>query len=427
MILWMVFGWGKKKQARPVEETVRIPLAEAAELARSAMERRTEQVVSEVVETQERINVLVEEMLQIRGELEGDDLGIEEIDHRLRSQVVRGKRMLLDTIKNNAVRTEKVQNYADMVRLGGALEHRLKRMGNALGKQTRSIHVFAEKYANQLKQILEEMDRGRQSVLTAIQKHQAGTHMEGSVTGGIHSIDALEQSVIQNAANRVDYVDRLERMEYELGRALDAANRFRSSEEYAGWQQVQRNLQNAIDAEAALSSEIAARFTPLSRPLSRYTRVSADKDLSKLLNRTLKDPYKTMKDEGSDGLISLLEKVRQAVMSGSISVKDTSKTEGVITQMQQDIPDMVEKSRRAVQNTHSASEAVRAAGRSPLEEMQDGITKLEEEKGLLEQKRDDAASAAKGAAAAIPNELIRIQDALRQITGTRYVVTYTPP
>lgn len=422
----MIFGWGRKKETKR-EESHHIPLKNAAGLAEEARVRRSERILTDASNTQHRNNDLMREMMQIRNELADDDLDIDGIDKRLHVQVFRGKQMLMDTLKRNTSEIKPIRTYEDMIRVGGELEHRLKKMGNVLGKQTRIIHVFAEDYAIRLKQILEEMDKNRNIILDAVSRHQSDQQLANTVIHGSDHISDLELSAMESAAQDLAYKEEILDIKRQIKRAQDVVKQFYKSEEYASWLQIGKSLTDAQDAEKTLAFEVSARFTSVSRHLGRYMHISSDKEQKALLERILHNPYLTMNTKDAENVIYLIEKSREAVLSGSISVKDVSKASNALILTRDSVPKFVKRSREVLRRIRDASDAVEKAGDSPLENLKEQVVSLQEKLTLTEKKRHDAENAAKMAVSSIPVELARIQESLRSITGIRYVIEYTVP
>lgn len=423
----MVFGWGRKKAPEPAAIVREIHLEEAQQIAADAYKRRSEQTITEASNTLHRTNDLIRELVGIRRELESDDLRMDDVDKRLRPLAVRGKKMLIEALKSNAVEIKPIRTYTDMVRAGEELGHHLKKTGNILGKQTRAIHVFADKYAGRLKQILEEIDGNRKSVLSAVAKHQNDSGLADSVTEGVDNIRALENSARENANKGKAAEHEKEQAESRIQQVSGEISAFKESEEYRGFLRLKDTMKAEEAARASLTMEVATQFTKVSRPLGRYAHISADKDQKALLRRVLDSPYETMNRQDMDGVIMLLERVRKAVLSGTISVKDTDKAVDAITQTQEAIGGFVERASGIATRIRDTSEMIRNSDPARLYALEEQLESLREAKAGAGKKIEDMSNATRLAASAIPTELVRVQESLRRLTGTRYQVLYQPP
>lgn len=423
----MVFGWGRKKAPEPASIVREIHLEEAQQIAADAHRRRSEQIITESSNTLHRTNDLIRELVAIRRELESDDLRMDDVDKRLRPLVVRGKKMLIEALKNNAVEIKPIRTYADMVRASEELGHHLKKTGNILGKQTRVIHVFADKYAARLKQILEEVDGNRKGLLTAVAKHQNDSGLASSVEEGIGNIRALENSARENAGKGKAAEREKEQAESRIQQVSGEIYEFKESEEYHGFLGLKDTMKAEEAARASLTAEVAAQFTKVSRPLGRYAHISADKDQKALLRRVLDGPYETMNRQDMDDVIMLLERARKAVLSGAISVKDTDKAVDAITQTQEAIGGFVERASGIATRIRDTSDMIRKSSPVGLHALEKELESLLEAKADAGKKIEDMSNATRLAASAIPAELVRVQESLRRLTGTRYQVLYQPP
>ncbi|KFM18369.1 hypothetical protein SCCGRSA3_01196 [Marine Group I thaumarchaeote SCGC RSA3] len=155
----MVFGWGKKKQEeKPVEtapQTKEISLNEVKNIVAELEKLRESQTVSEVKHLRNSTAPLIDELIKVGKMLEKDTLNVDDIDKHLAIIVVRGKKQVIDVIKKGVVSLPEVSNIENAKKLDTSLNQILKKVGDVLGRQTRVIHIFAKKYATQLKDNLE--------------------------------------------------------------------------------------------------------------------------------------------------------------------------------------------------------------------------------------------------------------------------------
>ena len=423
----MVFGWGRKKTAEPEPVVRSIRLEEAPQISKEAHQRRSEQTITEASNMLHRTNSLIRELGRIRGNIEQDDLRTDDVDKRLRPMVIKGKRMLVDALRNNAVEIRPIRDYEDMVRANEELDHRLKKVGNILGKQTRVIHAFAEKYATRLKQILEEVDENRKSMTKAANRYQYDTELSDSVEEGVRNVRALEQSVLDNADRGRQAEREKADAEQSMQRVSGQMAEFKSSKEYSDLVKLRERMEEAEAARAALASEVSTQFTKVSRPMSRYVHVSSDKEQTALLHRVIKNPYDTMSRRDMDRVITLLEGIRKAVLSESISVKDTAKASDAITQTEEAIGGFVQRAADIEATIRSTAETIKKSSPTRLDILEKEMESLQDERERANQKIADTANAARLAATSIPAEIGRVQDSLLRITGARYQIEYAPP
>lgn len=422
----MVFGWGRKKPPE-APQVHAIQLDDAIEIAQKARRMRAERTLTETGNLVHRTNTLIRELIQICKDLEKDDLKEEEMDARVKPLVVRGKKMLIDALRINAVEIVPIYNYGDMIIANAELEHRLKRMGNILGKQTRIIHMFAEKYAVRLKQILEEVEENRKQVLSATAWYKSDTELAGTVTGGIadvHRMEALirdnEQKIGNSEQERTD-------IESDIEGTQSNIVQFKESSEYNDWLTHRNALEQCKRNRLELKTDISTQFTKISRPLGRYSHISADKEQSALLKRMLDDPYDTMRSVDERSIFALLEGVRKATSSGSISVKDVGKALDAIVQTQEAVGQFIEQINDMETEIQKTVKAIDDTKPTKLYLLEEEVRNLEGTQEMTRKKIKDIHNSTEKTKKAIPLEIKKIHDALEAITGTRYDIKYVTP
>jgi len=183
----MVFGWGKKKNKQIPREILKqkeIKLSEVQKIIKDFLDLRNAQTLTEIKLLRDQTSPLIKELASIAHSLENDDLKVDDIDKHLRIIVVRGKKQVIDVIKKDATDLPEVSSFDDIINMNNVLNHKLKKIGDVLGRQTRVIHIFAKKYAVKLKEILAEMN----SNINEIQKLIKNSQESKSDSNGYQSI-----------------------------------------------------------------------------------------------------------------------------------------------------------------------------------------------------------------------------------------------
>ncbi|HIO85650.1 MAG TPA: exonuclease SbcC, partial [Candidatus Nitrosopelagicus sp.] len=152
----MVFGWGKKKPQKQEPDIVpqkkQILLSDILNVANEIRSIRTKTIIAEVKTFRNKINSSCETILHIAIDLERDTLKIDDIDIHLKRLVERGKKEVISAIKRESiVQLPEINSYEDVKIFNVASNRMLKKIGDALGRQSRVIHIFAKKYAGKLK------------------------------------------------------------------------------------------------------------------------------------------------------------------------------------------------------------------------------------------------------------------------------------
>lgn len=423
----MVFGWGKKKASAPENVRVQIPLGEAAGIADDVMATKSRNIITEAANTLHATNKMIRELNSIRRDLENDKLNLDEVDKRVQPLVKRGKKMLINVLKSNTAEIKPIRTPMDISGASGELEHRLKRLGNILGKQSRVIHLFADKYSTRLKQLLEEMENNRVSITQLSNRYQAFENIAKAVSNGIESVRAMEKSVQDNTERRSEAEAEIRKLDAQAARLESAIRDYHASEEYAKLQELRRRLQQTEDAKTEIASEIALQFTSISRPLGRYEWVSADKEQTALLRRAQQNPYDVMNSDDQENVIALLQNILRAVKSGAISVKDIPKASAALERIISAVDVHTKKIMKIEADIAMTTQMVHDAEPVNLQKMKKEAAEVSESKDVALQKAAQTAMAATLSAQSIPMEVNAVQTALRQLTGTHYDIEYRGP
>ena len=187
---------GKKKQEeKPVEEvpqTKDVSLDDVEKIVNDLKELSESQTVSEVKHLRNSTAPLIDDLIKIGNMLEKDTLNVDDIDKHLAIIVVRGKKQVIDVIKKGVVHLPEVSSIDNAKKLDNSLNQILKKVGDVLGRQTRVIHIFAKKYANQLKDNLEVMNQNHSNI------HDILENFENTKSTSSEIIDALKKLKLSN-------------------------------------------------------------------------------------------------------------------------------------------------------------------------------------------------------------------------------------
>ena len=175
----MVFGWGKKKpvEVAPVERksvNSNISLSDVPQIISDLNKLRESQTLSEIKNLRNNTAPLIDELIKIGIVLEKDNLSVDDIDKHLAIIVIRGKQQVIDILKKDVKNLMQVSTMDDAKKLDYFLTQVLKKVGDVLGRQTRVIHIFAKKYANQLTGNLKIMNDNASNI-SKLLKHFAST------------------------------------------------------------------------------------------------------------------------------------------------------------------------------------------------------------------------------------------------------------
>ena len=345
----MVFGWGKKKpvEVAPVERksvNSNISLSDVPQIISDLNKLRESQTLSEIKNLRNNTAPLIDELIKIGIVLEKDNLSVDDIDKHLAIIVIRGKQQVIDILKKDVKNLMQVSTMDDAKKLDYFLTQVLKKVGDVLGRQTRVIHIFAKKYANQLTGNLKIMNDNASNI-SKLLKHFASTQSTfDEITQMLNKITSLNQELDDKTKRNIEISNNLKLFAEKKISLQSSIDEIHSSENFKKYVDLQKKLNEFTNQKSKIKSEIDTQFTKISRPLGRYAYASSlDKDQTRVLSTLVDNPFDALVSANSDTIIVILENIKKGISSGSISVKDTEKTLSQLTETEESLDSFIQK------------------------------------------------------------------------------------
>ncbi len=341
----MVFGWGKKKYE--ISET---PLATKLDLDQldSILSAKKAELQKKIV-TQSKplfseIEAELKAIYKIVDHLKSDDLKVDDIEKVLRVIVVRAKTEVIDVISKESKLLPPASTYDEVLKTADVASHILKKIGDVLGKHSRVIHVFAKKYAQELKDHLARVTENHVILTKMLGDYSALDSSSGMIKDMVSKIHACVKEIkeIQNHIIKLQDSDGLAQKLYDSTQKqiID----IRNSAEYAQFLDVENKLLQIKSQEEKLDREIDDEFSKVSRPLGKYVYVtSLDKALKSVLEKMVERPSKIIGVERKESIIMILESCMKGILSGTVSVKETDKSVDQITHLISGLDSLISK------------------------------------------------------------------------------------
>ncbi len=425
----MVFGWGKKKQEeKPIQEEIpkekEIPLSDVEKIVDDLKQLRKSQTVAEVKHLRNNTAPLIDDLIKIGKHLEDDDLDVDDIDKHIATIVVRGKKQVIDIIKKDVTPLPEISSIDEAKKLNSSLNSILKKVGDVLGRQTRVIHIFAKKYASQLKENLEVMNSNHSEIQNLLKNYDAMLSASDEITDAIRQIDNLKKTRQEKIKKIDDATKNIESLGDQIKSLQNSINKIKSSDDYKNYLELQKSLDEFTSQKTKIKNEIDAQFTKISRPLSRYEYGSSlDKEQKNILTKLIENPFDVLLPQNKDAIIVILENVRKGISSGAISVKDTDKSLSQITETEEyidtftkQVSEYLEKFTKIQNDLESANPAELVSLERDLEKnssfKEDSTLKSETFQGEIDEIDSK-----------IPQLISDIEQKLRQFSNTKYTIS----
>ena len=344
----MVFGWGKKKQVEePVERKAinqNIELSDVSKIIDDLSKLRESQTLSEIKNLRNSTAPLIDDLMKIGIVLEKDDLNIDDIDKHLAIIVVRGKKQVIDILKKDVKNLIQVSTIDDAKKLDYFLTQLLKKVGDVLGRQTRVIHIFAKKYANQLTDNLKIMNENSDNISQLLKHYASRQSTFEEINEMLIKIKSLNQEHSDKTKRNSEILLNLKSIEEKKILLQKSLDEIHASENYRNYVDLESKLNQFSNQKSTIKSEIDTQFTKISRPLGRYAYASSlDKEQTKILSTLVDNPFDALVPENFDSIIVILENIRKGISTGSISVKDTQKMMSQLTETEESLNTFIKK------------------------------------------------------------------------------------
>ena len=424
----MVFGWGKKKSEKQEPEMVpqekQILLSDVPNVVDEICSIRTKTIIAEAKTFKNKIKPRCETILHIAIDLEHDTLNVDDIDIHLKRIVERGKKEVISIIKRESiVQLPEINSYDDVKIFNATSSKMLKKIGDALGRQSNVIHIFAKKYAGKLKGDLKIMTDGNDEITSIIINHkelETKTKNILDIISNIHQsrklIDNLGDQEKQDNKTIDEFVAKIEHDKEEI-------KNIKNSSEYTEFLQINEKLDSLSTEKNKIKDEIEHQFTKISRPLNKYVYVSSlDKPQKKLLLNLIANPYNELIDSNKRDILQILESTRKGVQSGSVSVKDIDKSLAQIDETFSFIDIFIEKIVSFNNSKNDLENKLLVFNSEELKQKESQLVRHQNDKLTLETKIESRENELRNTTEFIPKHIKSLESILNQISAVQYTI-----
>lgn len=424
----MVFGWGKKKQEEnSVDNIIQnkvISLADIPKIISDLSALRKSQTLSEINNLRNKTAPLIEELMKIGNVLEKDDLNMDDVDKHLSIIVVRGKKQVIDMIKKDVVSLPKISSFEDAEKLNYVLNLILKKVGDVLGRQTRVIHIFAKKYANQLKENLAVMNSNYSEISDLLKNYDSTKSLSEETLDAINQIKNLKELRTEQSQKIEDITKNIITINETISALHNSIDKIKSSDNYKKYLTLKNTLDEFVEQKSIIKTQINTQFTKISRPLGRYEYASSlDKDQKNILSHLVSEPIDVLSSNNYDSIILILENVRKGITSGSISVKDVEKTSLQITETEESLNGFIKQVSEYNEKYKQMQNDVTSLMPNDLLSLESDFAKTT----LLNDESNLKSKTFQGEIdeidLKIPKLVLEIEDKLRQFSNTKYTIS----
>lgn len=420
----MVFGWGKKKDVEPEAPQERaIGLGGIPAMLDELRRVRESQAVSEVRKLRDDSAPLVDELIKIGRLLEEDELITDEVDKHLGTIVRRGKSQVIDAIRRDVQPLPEVESFGDAARTSKQLGQTLKKLGDVLGRQTRVIHIFAKKYAVQLKGNLEELNSRHAEIKALLSNLDGQEVLRGQIMAAIAEYGDAAKSRQEKLRRIAELRESSASRDAQIAGARARIDSIKLTERYKERLEIEGMVAEHESRKGKMRRDALDRFSKISRPLGRYEYGSSlDKEQKAVLSQLVKDPFEALIPENESHILAILANVRKAISTGSISVKDTAKSLQLLDETVDSLGAHLAEVAGYWAKLGELRAKLRAADMADLDEAEADLAKSESDRDDIASRIASLESEAGEAESRMPGMLSRVQGMVRRYSNTAYVV-----
>jgi len=432
----MVFGWGKKKKQdefnEPVE-TIRltsqsITLDEIPKVLDELITLRKKTLVAEIKSHRNRLDPQREIILKVANELEDDDLNSDDLDPHFQIMVNRGKKEVIAVIKREFSNPfPEVNSAEDVIRFKKVFSSGINKIGDMLGKHSRLIHILAKKYAKKftddfvrLTEDLKEVDSLIANFSETEEYVQKTLELKNNRTKTLEKISKQENRMIELRES----LDEKHKQIHGFEKTIDDT---KSSSDYKTYQNIQSQLEKFESEKKQIRHHIDDQFTKISRPLGKFVHISShDKEIKDLTATLASTPYDVLDENNLSSIKKILDSIVIGIDSGSVSVKDVSKSKDGITEIKNAIPNLINtklkfetKKKDLITKLENFDLKSLQNVEKDLKHEQDNILDIESKLKSLEDETLELTNS-------LPGIIRQIEMNLKDVTSISYIISVDP-
>ena len=346
----MVFGWGKKKKVEydePVENissiSQTIALDEIPKILDDIVILRKGTLAAEIKSHRNRIDPQREVLLKIANELSEDELDPDKLDPHFQIMVNRGKKEVISSIKKEFANPfPDINSPDDIMRFKKATTAGIKKVGDMLGKHSRVIHIFAKKYAKKLTEDLKDLTEDLKDVDELIDNFNTTENSVQTINELLSSRNKTLEKISKQNSRMNELKSSINDKKEKIIKFGNEIKEIKNSSDYKTYLDVKSQLSDCDSEEVKIRHHVNDEFTKISRPLGKFVHISShDKELKDLTAKLASTPYDILDADNISGIKKILDSIVIGIDSGSVSVKDISKSKDSVAEIKTLIPSLI--------------------------------------------------------------------------------------
>ena len=424
----MVFGWGNKKTQQREDDVPRkikqITLTNISDIITEIRSIRLKTILAEVKTFRNKIILNSKAIRNIAAELENDNLKIDEMDPHLVGMVKRGKNEVMAVIKKETTTVlPEINSFEDIKTFSITSSRILKKIGDVLGRQSRIIHIFAKKYAVKLKSDLKVITEENEEVNTLVKNFSELENKAEQIFINLDQYNQSQKSITTLRERQIQSEKTVQDIYNIIKNDIEDIKNLKDSNEYLKFLEIKEKINSLFSLKNKIKTDVAIQFSKISRPLNKYVYVtSMDKPQKKLLMGLIENPYEVITAGNKPDLIQILESVRKAVQSNSISVKDISKSVSQIDELLTRFDTIIEEITNFEKSKDDLESNLSIFNVEKLTHAENILARHQNEKSDIEAKIKALDNEITDLVESLPKHIKSIQSKLNEISAVQYSI-----
>ena len=432
----MVFGWGKKKKVEyeePVENIAYAPqtitLDEIPKILTDMVVLRKGTLASEIKSHRNRIDPQREILLKIANELSEDELDPDKLDPHFQIMVNRGKKEVISSIKKEFGNPfPDINSTDDVMRFKKISTAGINKVGDMLGKHSKVIHHFAPKYSKKFTVDLKELNENLKEVTTLIDNF---TSTENSVQT-INELLSSRKKTLEKLSKQNSRIDELKssinEKKEKIKKLENEIEEIKKSSDYKEFLDNTEQLSNYDSEEVKIRHHINDEFTKISRPLGKFVHISLhDKEIKDLTAKLASSPYDALESDNISGIKNILDSIVTGINSGSVSVKDVSKSKDNIAEIKNIIPSLISTKEKFETKKQELTLKLESFDTKILENTENNLKREKDNISDISSKLEAFEDENLDLTHSLPTILHQIETTLKDVTSTSYTISIDNP
>ena len=428
----MVFGWGKKKKVEynePVENFTSTPqtitLNEIPKIMDDIVILRKGTLAAEIKSHRNRIDPQREVLLKIANELSEDELDPDKLDPHFQIMVNRGKKEVISSIKKEFANPfPDINSPDDVMRFKKVSSAGINKVGDMLGKHSRVIHIFAAKYAKKLTNDLKDLTANLKEVDELINNFAATENSVQTINELLSSRNKTLEKLSKQNSRINELKSSISEKKEKIEEFENKIKEIKNSSDYKTYLDVKSQLSDCDSEEVKIRHHVNDEFTKISRPLGKFVHISShDKELKDLTAKLSSTPYDVLDAENISGIKNILDSIVTGIGSGSVSVKDISKSKDSIAEIKNLIPSLISTKAKFETKKHELLTKLENFDSKSLQTVENNLKREESDISDTSSKLKVFEDETLGLTHSLPTILHQIETNLKNATSTSYTIS----